>query len=36
MVRAEGWVIEDTNCRRNLHSLNNIKRHLIKYGDEYK
>ena len=34
MARVEVWVIEDTSCRRNLHSRNNIKRHLTKYGDE--
>ena len=33
MERVEVWVIEDTNYRKNLRFLNNIKRHIIKYGD---
>ena len=36
MARVEVWVIEDINCSRNLHSRNNIKLHIIKYGDEIK
>ena len=33
MARVEVWVIEDIKYRRNLRFLNNIKRHLIRYGD---
>ena len=32
MVRCKVWVIEDTNCSKNLHSRNNIKLRIIKYG----
>jgi len=34
MVNVKAWVIEDINCRRNLLFLNNIKRRIIKFGDE--
>jgi len=36
MVSVKVWDRDGINHRRNLHSLNNIKRRIIKYGDNMK
>jgi len=36
MVSVKVWDRDGINHRRNLHSLNNIKRRIIKYGDDMK
>tara|TARA_R100001463_G_scaffold1857_2_gene7996 strand:- start:81 stop:383 length:303 start_codon:yes stop_codon:yes gene_type:complete len=36
MVSVKVWDRDGINHRRNLHSLNNIKRRITKYGDNMK